>query len=617
MRLWAVSFYWLTYFQINQLMRRNIIYKLIAVSIPFVFIIILEIILRLANYGEDYQLFRRIPMKDKADYLVMNKDMAKKYFKDNELKSDNQLDLFLKEKTDSTFRVFVQGASTVVGFPFYRGGSFPRMLKHRLSLTFPDMNIEVVNTGMTAVNSYTLLDLVDEIIEQKPDLVIIYAGHNEYYGAMGTGSSISYGSHPIAIRSYLMLKELRFFQLCENGFQKMLGSNIPKPSQRTTTLMEVMADKQRIPYQSEAYFNGINQFEANLKKILSKYNKKEIPVILSTVVSNERDVQPFISEGITDIEPLEEVLALESPDTIEVAQYDAHEVYKRGILYLKNDEEAAKKYLHLAKELDLLRFRAPQEINDVIVKLSQEYNASLVDMKAIFETHSPNGIVGNKLLTEHVHPTIEGQFLMADAFYEKIKELNVLDNWENYIPYHDAVEDIPVSLIDSLQGKIVIEKLKNSWPYTLNPVIQDTGSIAKKSYIDRLTEIRMAQDINLKVRKWDDVMAIAYNTYDRDKDYEKGLQVAQSLIFEYPEQGVVYRMAGDMCLKMKDYPKAVFYYTRYNYFDESSDSAEKLALAYLELNKIPLARKTLRDARNKGLEVIDLTELPVSPNQSQ
>jgi len=65
------------------------------------------------------------------------------------------------------------------------------LLKHRLSHTFPNKNIEVINTGITAVNSYTLWDLTDDIIEQKPDLVIIYAGHNEYYGALGVGSIIT------------------------------------------------------------------------------------------------------------------------------------------------------------------------------------------------------------------------------------------------------------------------------------------------------------------------------------------------------------------------------------------------------------------------------------------
>ena len=70
-------------------------------------------------------------------------------------------------------------------------------------------------------------------------------------------------------------------------------------------------------------------------------------------------------------------------------------------------------------------------------------------------------------------------------------------------------------------------------------------------------------------------------------------------------------------MKMNDYQKAVFYYTRYNYFEESSDSAEKLAMAYLKWNKIPLARKTLRDAKNKGLEVADLSELPESPFRTE
>ncbi|MEZ4850704.1 MAG: hypothetical protein R3B93_19220 [Bacteroidia bacterium] len=79
-------------------MRRSTIYKLIAVSIPFVIIIILEIILRFANYGAVLNSCFIEFVKDKPDYLVMNKDMAKKYFNDDDPKSDNQFDLFLKEK---------------------------------------------------------------------------------------------------------------------------------------------------------------------------------------------------------------------------------------------------------------------------------------------------------------------------------------------------------------------------------------------------------------------------------------------------------------------------------------------------------------------------------------
>lgn len=589
-------------------MRRRAIFKLVAISLPLIAILILEIILRVADYGEDYQLFHRIEIENRPDFLIINQKMAKKYFNDAELKSDNQFDLFLKEKTDSTFRVFVQGASTVVGFPFYRGGSFPRMLKHRLSLTFPDINIEVVNTGMTAVNSYTLLDLADDIIEQKPDLVIIYAGHNEYYGAMGIGSTISHGSYPIVVRSYLMLKKFRFFQLFENAYYKIFGFNHQKPSERTTTLMEVMAERQRIPYLSETYFDGINQFEANLKKILSKYERNDIPVMLSTVVSNERDIEPFISEGIADMDQFEAVLNQGSlPDPNEIAKYDAKEVYKRGTLYLDNNKVIAKKYLHLAKELDLLRFRAPEKINEVIIELSNEYGVSLVDMKSVFENHSEHGIVGEELMTEHVHPNVFGQFLMADAFYNKIKALNLLSNWDNYIPFDEARRDIPVSSIDSIQGMIVIDELKHSWPFNIGNGLTTVESNTNEVGIQ--PELQIALNIKNKIVSWNDAMSLAYNMYSNGREYKKALKIAQSLIFEYPEKGSVYQMAGDMCMKLEDYQRAVYYYSRYYHLDESSESAEILALTYLYLENTYLAEKTLTEAKSKGLDVSSLSEL--------
>ena len=97
--------------------------------------------------------------------------------------------------------------------------------------------------------------------------------------------------------------------------------------------------------------------------------------------------------------------------------------------------------------------------------------------------------------------------------------------------------------------------------------------------------------------------------YESDEDYEKALDIAQSLIFEYPEQGTVYQMAGDMCMKRGDYEKAVFYFFRYNYFEESSKSAEDLATAYIKLNQLGQAKKTLSEAKKNGLNVSSLAEL--------
>lgn len=551
-----------TYNIINKyILKKKIVFKLITISLPLFLILILELILRFFGYGDNYQLFNKVISENNTEYLVMNSGISKKYFKDIKFNSDNQSDLFLKNKTDNTFRVFVQGASTVVGYPFYKNGSFPRLLKHRLALTFPDKNIEVINTGITAVNSYTLWDLTDKIIAQKPDLIIIYAGHNEYYGALGVGSSITIGNYPSLVRTYLKLKNMRFFQLLENGYSQVFKPKSSNPhSIRETTLMEVMAKEQEIPYNSEVYKAGIEQFKSNFEKILEKYRDHDIPVILSTVVSNEKDIEPFISDDLIEHE-FNQDLEVNNPEIYKMASQNAKAAYRLGEFYISKQQDSAKKYFQLAKELDLLRFRAPEEINEVVIELSKEEGVYLADIKTAFLNNSQNGFIGNELLTEHVHPNVEGNFIMADVFYNKIKELNLLDNWDNFISHNEAFKDIPVTLIDSLMGKFIIQDLKKSWPYKLK--MSGKTPIAEYNYIVKPTyEERKAIAVYSRREKWEDVMREAYNTYKRDGDYEKALRVAQTLVSEFSEQPKVYEMAGEMCMKMNMVDYAKYYFNK-------------------------------------------------------
>ncbi|WP_290574546.1 SGNH/GDSL hydrolase family protein [Leeuwenhoekiella sp.] len=547
---------------------------------PIFILVILEGCLRIAGYGTDYTLFKKVNTGKSPAYLEMNKRIAGKYFKEAGLKADSQSDLFLEEKTDSTYRIVVQGASTVVGFPFYRGGSFPRILKHRLSQTFPQKNIEVINTGITAVNSYTLNDLTDQIIEQKPDLIIIYAGHNEYYGALGVGSSISYGSHPLVIRSYLFLKDFRFFQLFENTYQKLVSTTNQKTSERNTTLMEVMAKEQRITKDSDLYDQGLLQFQNNMNRLLKTYENHNIPVLFSTLVSNIKDIEPFISDSISDETAYLSRIENADQSAIKLAQKNAKAAYLMGRYYLEKNKDSAKKYFVLAKELDYLRFRAPEQINTLIEELAKEHNSTLVDMNQVFEAHASQQLIGDELMTEHVHPNVKGQFLMADAFYSKMKEQNLISDWNNAIPYSEAISDIPISRIDSLNGKLVVDELKNSWPYDLNM----SGKRPPSRYFqDYSYDNQMADELHKKIRDWDQVMALAYKAYEADGDYEKALHVAQSLIFEYPEQAKVYQMAGNAALKMNDLTKALYYFKKFDAIENSSASARDLASVYKKL----------------------------------
>jgi len=124
---------------------------------------------------------------------VLNPDIVKKYFTSINFNPTTSEDEFDIHKKANAFRVFVLGESSAEGFPYSPMGSFPRYIRRRLELVYPNTPVEVNDPGMTAIRSYTLLDLLPGVLDQDPDLILIYAGHNEYYGALGVGSVQSFG----------------------------------------------------------------------------------------------------------------------------------------------------------------------------------------------------------------------------------------------------------------------------------------------------------------------------------------------------------------------------------------------------------------------------------------
>ncbi len=178
---------------------RQLAFKIIAISIPFLFLVILEMLLRSFHYGYDPALF--LEDAKRPGFVHNNTGISRQFFVDNHVAPGSYSQIFKKIKPSGTYRIFVLGESSALGFPYTHRGSFPRMLEYWLSMTYPEKNIEMINLSITAINSYALLSFTDEIIEMDPDAILIYTGHNEYYGAMGVGSTqrigVKQGCHQI------------------------------------------------------------------------------------------------------------------------------------------------------------------------------------------------------------------------------------------------------------------------------------------------------------------------------------------------------------------------------------------------------------------------------------
>src|SRR5690606_12884571 len=125
----------------------------------------------------------------------------------------------------------------------------------------------------------------------------------------------------------------------------------------------------------------------------------------------------------------------------------------------------------LAKDLDALRFRAPEKINSIINDLSEEFNIPVVSIDSLFNSVSPEGITGDNLIVDHLHPNVEGYQLIGKAFYDCMKNEGYLPNKENEeIPYEkqDSLTrtNFVFTRLDSILGNYFIKILKTDWPYT-------------------------------------------------------------------------------------------------------------------------------------------------------
>ena len=252
-----------------------------------------------------------------------------------------------------------------------RWDHFPVMYAEGWNWYIPTLQLRLLILGMTAVNSYTLLDLLPGVLDQKPDLILIYTGHNEYYGALGVGSVQSYGSSRTLIKIMLYLNKFKITQLVRNSVQWVSSLFVSENNESSGTLMSKMAKNKYILLDSDVFNAGLQQFKENLTDILHLIKKKGVPVILGRLISNLKDQKPFISVNTPGYKTADQVYE------------EAQEELK------KNNFSKADSLLRLSKDLDVLRFRAPEKMNKIIDDLGKEFHIATIPIDSIFVSESP------------------------------------------------------------------------------------------------------------------------------------------------------------------------------------------------------------------------------------
>lgn len=514
-------------------------FYLIMFLIPILFFVGLEFSLRLFNYGKEITQWVEIaPGK-----FILNPDIAYRYFYSTQGIPYSNQNSFDVVKKDNSFRVFILGGSSAAGYPFTPNGDFGKYLQKKLEIIYPEKNIEVINISLTATNSYTMRNLIPGVIEKKPDLILIYAGHNEYYGALGVGSMESIGRSRKIVNLVLSLEKYKTITLLRN-FLKWIGniftgSDSNKNSQGGT-LMSRMAKDKLIAYKSEIFEDGITQFEENLIDIIKMCKEANVSIVLGTLASNLKDQKPFVSVSENE-NPAADRIYQEAKLTLAQGIYDS----------------ALSKFIY-AKDLDGLRFRAPQKINDVINSLGKKFNCPVVDVFKEFNNASPDKIVGDNLMTDHLHPTYEGYKLMGELYLKQL-ELNGLlpESGKANIADSEIINLLAVqtkiSALDSVIAKYRILILKNDWPYSEKKSVEYMLKLFdRKNFIDSTALLVMDNKSS-----WEKAHRDVATFYLNNKDYNNFIHEVNVLISQYQFVEEYYSFSTEQLLNAKLYDEAV------------------------------------------------------------
>lgn len=364
------------------------------------------------------------------------------------------LQRFPKEKPNNAFRIFCMGGSTTYGHPYTDETSFCGWLREMLPVCDSSREWELINAGGVSYASYRVAGLMEELVRYKPDLFIIYTGHNEFledrtYGEIKKESSITRELRILLCRTRVFATLWR--ASAKRGLSSASTSNAT--DQTGTGLVVLPAEVDTILEHSqgpEAYHRDdklkseiLNHFEFNLNRMIDIAQSANADIIFIAPASNLRDCSPFkseIREGLSATDTarfktlyqngesamkegqwVAALAALDEASEIDNRHPDLHYLRGRALYAMERFDEAKEAWVR-ARDEDVCPLRATSELIRIVADVAESRGVRLVDAVHVFEDLSEHRIPGEDLFLDHVHPTIEGHRQIALAILDTMNE---------------------------------------------------------------------------------------------------------------------------------------------------------------------------------------------------
>ncbi len=259
----------------------------------------------------------------------------------------------------------------------------------------------------------------------------------------------------------------------------------------------------------------------------------------------------------------------------------------------------------------------------------QYKHAAFVDMEAALRIHSPDSLIGNALLVEHLHPNSQGFFLMGKAYADAMQSRGLFAptlEWAQRDTLRDDLlwADRSVTDLDEIIANRRTAILTSGWPFKSQVPIVDAianndtlGQIAERVtkaewnweqahnaaaeyYWQRGERSKAAREYSviinqLPLLKVDPYLKLARILLDAGQ-FDGAYEILRSSLNVEPTL-LAYRALGDLAMRSSNPAAAMHYYQRTLALDTNPamqvENGYLLATAFVEAGEVEKARTQL------------------------
>ena len=357
------------------------------------------------------------------------------------------------QKSGNEFRIFLCGESTMQGDALYPKSTIEKwILIYLKDVLRKDVvkRVKIYNLARLGSNSRFITRSFLATLPYKPDLVVFYTAHNDFVQLDNRHSG--FDPQPLAFGDKGFSKELIRRVIKQSAFLSEITRcyirlKIERHKREDRDKKDDLPEIETIDKHYDARYDAINRESYKFKTILSNWvtnintvihaaQKRQVPLIFLSGVANYKEYPPneSVHQAGLDRETLSQWAAYHARADRRMADGNfkkalglyqkalrldpeyALTYYRLGQCYENLSQfKKANDYYQAANDKDRVPLRAPSEVNQFYKSLDEEKlsGVTVIRSQELFEKSLPHGIVDGRLLLDTMHPSIEGQALIA------------------------------------------------------------------------------------------------------------------------------------------------------------------------------------------------------------